>query len=140
MKDYPHANLKVAIVDDDPSVLEWLEVMFRALGVEQIRTYAHAVDALVDLDAWPSSWDLLVLDIYMPEMDGVEFLRELAARHFDGSVLLLSSATEEFLTAAANLAQRYGLKSLRPIPKPPSSEQLSEALDSVRVRRKESSR
>ena len=135
MRDKSPADLSIAIVDDDPDMLEWLENIFLALGVKQVKTYAHAVDALVYLDAWPSSWDLLVLDIYMPGMDGVEFLRELSVRRFDGFVLLLSSATEEFLAAAFNLAQRYGLKTIKPISKPPSVEALKSSLDLVRVYR-----
>src|SRR5262249_15740091 len=71
----PHvAAPTVAVVDDDPDILDLVETMLEMEG-HQVITFASTPAALETLRA--KSPDLVFLDIKMPEMDGIELLRQL---------------------------------------------------------------
>ena len=64
----------IAIVDDDPSVLNALARLLRTRGLIS-RTFASARDFLAALaDGLP---ECLIVDLQMPEIDGLELLRRL---------------------------------------------------------------
>ena len=66
----------IAVVDDDPRVLESLENLFESAG-HAVRTFSSAK---VLIDAGLSDTDCLITDIGMPGMDGFELMRELRRR------------------------------------------------------------
>jgi CheY-like chemotaxis protein len=62
----------ILIVDDEPEIRKLFRTALGRLGHE-IVTAANGADALLALGScWP---DLLLLDLAMPEMDGISFLR-----------------------------------------------------------------
>ena len=82
----------VLVVDDDPHIRDLLTFALRKAGLAT-REAADGEAALADLDAFPS--DLVVLDINMPRMDGIEVCRRIRAKG-DLPVLFLSSRDDEF--------------------------------------------
>jgi two-component system, chemotaxis family, chemotaxis protein CheY len=70
-------NLRALIVDDSSIMRKIVERSLRQAGMEfeQIREASNGAEALAILDR--SAMDLVVCDINMPIMDGVEFLRRL---------------------------------------------------------------
>lgn len=110
----------ILIVDDDPTVRELLTSFLTQRGY-QVRT---APDGLVALTAvQQAAPQLIVLDIYLPGMNGVTLLRELRARQFTGTVIVLSGSTEETLLDAM---LKLGVVEL--IPKPFDLERLALAI------------
>lgn len=79
---------RVLIVDDDPSILRMLRLVFLADGYE-VTTARNGEEALEALGA--SHPGAIVLDLEMPVMDGREFFRELRARGDQTPVLILSA-------------------------------------------------
>jgi two-component system response regulator ChvI len=83
----------VAIVDDEEHLRETVS---RALRAEGYRTAVHPDGA----DAWESFSvampDLVILDIIMPRMDGLEVCRRLRAASDSIPVMFLTSRDEEF--------------------------------------------
>ena len=72
-------DLKVLTVDDDAINLKLLEVMLKKYGKFQTILQAkNGLDALAVLEVQPV--DLILLDIVMPVMNGLEFLDNLHAR------------------------------------------------------------
>jgi two-component system response regulator MprA len=69
--------LKVLIVDDDPAVLATFARMLRLTGYD-VHTALDAETALRDMEAFHP--DAVLLDLRMPLMDGIAFLRQLRAR------------------------------------------------------------
>ncbi|MGF1667673.1 MAG: response regulator transcription factor [Acidimicrobiia bacterium] len=65
---------RVLVVDDDPDVRRLVEMKLRLEGVETALA-CNGVEALAALEV--SGFDLVILDIMMPEMDGVETCRRL---------------------------------------------------------------
>lgn len=83
------------IVDDEPlvrvsvaSMIDW-----RNHGVEDVYTATNGADALTVLEEQPSI-SLVLLDLVMPVVDGLEFLRKLHTRDWRPTVVVLSSHDE----------------------------------------------
>jgi len=70
--------VKIAIVEDDINMRKSLEIAMSDYKEFQIITFKNAVDALKKLD---DSFDLIITDINMPKMDGIEFVKELNGRY-----------------------------------------------------------
>jgi len=92
--------LKVAIVEDDINMRKSLSLALKSNGFEVVE-FRNAVDALKKLD---DSVDVIVSDITMPKMDGIEFVKELNGKY--DVILITGNAT---LTKAIE-ALRLGVK------------------------------
>jgi YesN/AraC family two-component response regulator len=118
----------VLIVDDDAFSRDWLSELCGALGIEHIHTadngYA-AVKRLRQMDVLP---ELIVCDIYMPDMDGIEFLEKLIERRYTGKLMLISGMDAETLTLAREIADASTMDFLGAFVKPVSRETLAYAL------------
>jgi two-component system, OmpR family, response regulator ChvI len=81
----------IALVDDDKNILTSVSMLLEQEGYH-VRTYSDGASALTGLTATPP--DLVILDIKMPRMDGLELLRRLR-QNGDLPVILLTSKDEE---------------------------------------------
>ncbi|PHQ64785.1 MAG: AAA family ATPase [Sulfurimonas sp.] len=70
--------MKIAIVEDDINMRKSLEIAMSDYKEFEIITFKNAVDALKKLD---STFDLIITDINMPKMDGIEFVKELNGKY-----------------------------------------------------------
>ena len=72
-------TLRVLIVDDVPLNISVLRAMLRKNGVNDIVCSVNGKDALGKIRADIAGFDLVLTDLWMPEMDGRKMLRELRA-------------------------------------------------------------
>lgn len=88
----PSTPLSILLVDDDPKLRE---VVGYALGREgyAVSEARHGGDALAQLAG--RRFDLLVVDVSMPEVDGFEFVRRLRLGDRETPVLFLSARSDE---------------------------------------------
>src|SRR3546814_8950526 len=94
--------LRVLCVDDEPLAVERLQLLLaRSEGVTLVGTAADGEAALRIAEA--ERPDLLLLDIAMPGMDGIEVARELAASAIDPAVNFVT-AFDNFAVAAFDVA------------------------------------
>lgn len=70
--------MKIAIVEDDINMRKSLEIAMGDYEEFEIKSFKNAKDALAKLD---ESFELIVTDINMPGMDGIEFIKELNGRY-----------------------------------------------------------
>ncbi len=70
--------MNIVIVEDDINMRKSLEFALAEYKEFTVSTYKSAIDALKKID---SSTDLIVTDINMPQMDGIEFIKELDGRY-----------------------------------------------------------
>ena len=78
---------KVLLVDDEADFLDTLSERMRDRGMD-VSTTTSAEDALKKLDA--ESYDAIVLDLMMPEMDGLELLKAIKKKRPELQVILLT--------------------------------------------------
>jgi len=124
--DSPSAQLRVLVLDDDHLLLEVMREMLTACGPSDIVLELDARQALTRLgEAMP---DVLICDLVLPEMDGIEFLQAAAGLGYAGKVILLSALEDEVREAAAELARALGLRVVGSFRKPLTPEQLRHAL------------
>jgi CheY-like chemotaxis protein len=122
----PHPPRRVLLLDDDPFMLELLKEMLATVGNFEVDAETDARRALAMLAARPP--DLLVCDLMLPGMDGIEFLQAAARHGFHGSVILLSGTHGAVREAAAGLARVLGLQVTATFPKPILLDQLRQAV------------
>ena len=106
---------KILLVDDEPDILEILEFNLRKEGFE-VTTAGNGEEGLAAArEVVP---DLIVLDIMMPVMDGVEVCRQLRAdNRFDNTIITFLTAREEDYSQIAALdtgGDDYITKPIRP--------------------------
>lgn len=85
------ANAKILVVDDEPSIVNLVTAYLKPEGYE-VYTAEDGPSALKAARAFKP--DLIVLDVMLPGMDGVEVLTRLR-RESDVYVILLTAKTEE---------------------------------------------
>jgi EAL domain-containing protein (putative c-di-GMP-specific phosphodiesterase class I)/CheY-like chemotaxis protein len=129
----PGPELAVLVVDDDPAVARFVASALWRMGVPDVRI-AHDGNEALKADVGPSSGiGLVVTDLQMPELDGIAFLRHLAARGYRGAVLLMSGADERLLKAVEGLARSLDLNVLGVLSKPLHPADLAKAVRRVRA-------
>jgi two-component system, NtrC family, response regulator PilR len=79
---------KVLIVDDERSIRELLEIFLRKEGYE-VQTAPSVSDALTIIKS--TEFDLIVSDIRMPDMTGIDLLRTVRSNGFNGQFILLTA-------------------------------------------------
>ncbi len=119
-----NAAAGVMLVDDDPFQLQMLQHQLTAIGVAPVLACGSGALALEWLRGRDTSALLLLLDLNMPGMDGVEFLRHLAERRYAGALVLVSGTDTRVLETATRLAAAHQLAVLSHLPKPVPSEAL----------------
>jgi two-component system, NtrC family, response regulator AtoC len=79
---------RLAIVDDDPHFVGYLETLLRTRGYE-VQPFTSGADLLQALHG-DSAPDVVLLDVLMPGMDGLDTLRALRVAHPGVQVIMLS--------------------------------------------------
>lgn len=116
------------VIDDEPVLRKLTGRVLTDLGMRIVHTAEHGDDALAQLDSGKTRYDVLILDLNMPGMDGVELLRHLATRTYAGGIVLLSGVDTKVLHTAEQLALHHQLHILGAINKPVTSAALGGAL------------
>ena len=117
--------IRIMIIDDDQFALKLLERMLATLGFAPVVTCESGHAAFEWIDNSGSHPDLILLDLNMPEMDGVVLLRHLVERRYRGSLILVSGEDEWLLQTAGNLADAHQIRLLGSLRKPVKPQELA---------------
>ena len=91
----------VLYVDDEPELLEIGQIYLQKYWNLSVTTVSSAQDALSSLNI--STFDIIVSDYQMPEMDGISFLKTLRdSKHFVPFILFTGKGREEVVIEALN--------------------------------------
>ncbi len=123
------SELNFLVVEDDDFQRKLIVNMLRALGATSVREAGngkHALEVLHAASGQPQ--DIIICDMNMPEMDGMEFLRHLGQEKFTHSIIILSALDRALLTSVEKMSEAYGIKLLGVAEKPISRTQLEALL------------
>lgn len=106
--------IKVAVIDSDAVVRKLLQDTFAAVSGEAdlFETAASFLDAVQA----GKIYDVVILDLYLPDMDGISVIKTLARRNFQAPILIYSrAASKEVVVQALSLGARsYLVKPQKP--------------------------
>ena len=95
---------RILIVDDDPDLREFLQLMLTSMGFE-VTSAANGREALAAMDGHDP--DLILLDMKMPVMNGWEFCRALEDRDARPPIVVLTAAPDPAARAAEACADGW---------------------------------
>ena len=119
MNDVNFASIAVLIVDDDDYQRKLLQKMLIAIDVRECHQAASATAALKITNSLRERLHVVISDLDMPDVDGMEFLRLLAGQKLEVAVLIVSGKHQDILRSVALMAKEYRLAVLGALPKPP---------------------
>jgi EAL domain-containing protein (putative c-di-GMP-specific phosphodiesterase class I)/FixJ family two-component response regulator len=123
MKVTDPSAVGIVLLDDDPFMLKLLSVMLAQLGYTRLAACDNGEKALQQVTE--GAVDLIFLDINMPGMDGVEFIRRLVDCRYSGSVILVSGENSRILESVEKLIEAHHLIALGRLQKPVKPEELA---------------
>ena len=109
-------QLSVMVVEDHDFQREMIAAILQRLNAQAVHVAADGRRALDVLVKTPV--DLIISDIDMPGVDGLELMRLLAHSGYTGSVIIVSAIETALLSATEAMAKAYGITVLGAISKP----------------------
>ena len=102
----PTGHGLVLVVDDEQSIVRMLKQMLGSLGYDVVERY-NSSDALQAFGARPDSFDLVITDLTMPHMTGIDLAKEILKIRPDTPIILCTGFSE---TIDENRAKLLGIK------------------------------
>jgi len=121
-------NINTIIADDSKSIRIVLDTLLNQLGIEDITHCNSGRDALTVINAQPLYYQLVFVDLNMPEMDGMELIRHLGNQGFKGSVVIISGMEERVINLASEVARQHKVHLIGNIIKPINIDELQHTL------------
>lgn len=116
------------VIDDDDFSLKCISALLGKLHARHIISKPDGLEAAMGMESPEGRPDIILCDLNMPEMDGVEFIQLLAKIEFTGGLILISGASQGLLDIAMNLAQARSLNVLGTLTKPIMFDKLAELI------------
>ena len=121
--------MRFMIVDDERFVVKLVTRQLAGLGYTDVIGWSSAREVLAELARGHDLPDVLLCDLQMPDMDGVELIRHLASEGFTGSLVLMSGEDEQILSTAGRFAAASGIHVAGALRKPMATIALQEAVN-----------
>jgi len=133
----PHSALfeqGVLIVDDSELQRIIACEILRSMGIERVYEASNGAEALGVLDDQTISPSVVLLDLHMPGMDGIELIQHLSQRMPQIAVLIISGADSRLLDTLGSLVKACKMTMLGALPKPLNGKLLKDKLVSYQPR------
>lgn len=122
------AAARLLVLDDDVELGELMGELGRRAGFDAVVTHDAAA---FNEELGRAAPDLIVLDLQMPDTDGVEVLRDLAAGGTGAGILLVSGMDNRTIAGAEHFGRNAGLKLVGTLQKPFTPETMLAKLSSA---------
>ncbi|MBF0119637.1 MAG: response regulator [Desulfobacterales bacterium] len=119
----------ILFIDDEEEIVKMMENILKNLGYSVI-TYTSPIQVLDILKNNPPNYDLIITDMTMPKMKGIEFSKEILKINKDIPIILLTGLTDDSFREEA---EKVGIKSIliKPIEKNILSIAIRNALNKI---------
>ena len=121
---------RLLLIDDEPVLADFIADAARSSGFEPV---VASDDSQFREEFLADRPNMVVLDLGMPGMDGVELLRFLAGEDYRSPVLIVSGFDRRVLDSAFRLGEALGLNMAGPLEKPVRLERLEEMLGQLKA-------
>lgn len=111
-------GMSALVVDDEEFMLDFLCMAVEKSGVGNVISATSGAEALDQVEDRQQMFDIIVCDLQMPGMDGIEVIRQLANDGFSGGIILVSGVDKRVLKTAESLAEARGLNVIGSLCKP----------------------
>lgn len=119
---------KLLVVDDEEALCQFIQKAAKAIGYE-VKITTSAEEFLRAFDDDPP--DIVMMDIIMPDMDGIELLQHLGDRHCTAAIFVITGFEDLYLEMAGKLGHAKNLNIVDFFTKPLRLSVLSGALKKV---------
>lgn len=116
-------GLTAMVVEDHDFQRQNLIRTLEKLCFDEIHQASHGVEGLSILEQ-RQNIDLIICDLDMPEMDGIEFMRHLSELGHQASVIISSAKEHSLINSVEKMARAYGVRLLGVIEKPVNKEEV----------------
>ncbi len=101
--------IKVAVVDDEQDILDMIEKILKRSGGFSVEVFNNPLNALSRID---KSYDVVLLDIMMPQMNGLDVLKELHEKMPELKIIMMTaySTLDKVLKSHREGATHYVMK------------------------------
>jgi two-component system response regulator PilR (NtrC family) len=90
---------KILAIDDDQAVLNFLNIVLLQTGIYEVSTLATSSKAFQELKS--KEYDLLILDMDMPDVSGLDILKHIKEKHIDIETIVLTGVEDVELAVSA---------------------------------------
>ena len=126
-------DLSFLVVEDQEFQRSMLVRMLGGLGARTVHTAGDGGEALRVLAALERPPDIILTDLNMPGMDGIEFIRHLGLARGGASLIVVSALERSLLSSVATMARAYGVDLLGFVEKPITPRKLEELVSRSRA-------
>lgn len=119
------SKLKLLIVDDEPDFAEFVGDVAESMGFDVIWTDEPTEFSTL----YNADLNIIVLDLFMPNIDGIELLRFLSEHESNASIIFMSGKDQGVLHSAQEIAVEQGMNVLGILSKPFLVKQLQYVLE-----------
>jgi len=120
--------LRTMVVEDQATPRRIAVEILRKLGVAEILQAEDGQDALELIRRSSAPLDVIICDLDMPRMDGVEFIRNVAEANLGASIVLASAVEAPVLASVEAMARSQGMAVLGVLEKPVTPQKLGDLL------------
>ena len=119
---------KLLVIDDQTGITKVVELIARQLGldVRSVNSSAQATETFIEFKP-----DVLMLDMIMPEKDGIDVLNEILLTGIPVKVVLTSGFSESYLRLAEGVAKFHDHPDVAVLRKPFRREELRQLLSDL---------
>jgi CheY-like chemotaxis protein len=122
------SSLRILVVEDHGFQRWALGHMLEGLGARHVFSASDGQAALDFVRAAAEPIDIVVSDLDMPGMDGMEFIRHLTNECRDTSLIIVSSLERSLISSVEGMARAYGANLIGAVQKPATAKQMESVI------------
>ena len=127
------SGIKVLVVDDDEAIQQQLKIYFDGLSIDNCQFECSAAAAMSNMVQQQQSYDLVLTDLNLPNVDGITFMRFLSKVGYEGALMIISGEDRRLLKSVVQLGVAHNLNIIGALQKPFDQAELGQMLGKMQL-------